>query len=263
MAAGFAYESRLNHEELVLVVDMGGGTSDFSIIKLGGKYRSKDRSEDILANHGIRIAGTDFDRRFSLSAVMPLLGMHSSMRGSSGDIDVPDAVYYELTSWHLLRRLYTSQAINDVKRILQVAHSKPLIQRLLNVLIRQEGHRILHTIETSKKKLSDIEQTNLNFNFIEENLTINFSRQQFNESIASYRQQLLESILETLRQSAISADKIQAIFYTGGTTKVPIIRQEIQALFPHAKIIQGDIFGSVGLGLTIDAMHRFGGRAIS
>ncbi len=257
LAAGFAYESGLNHEELVLVIDMGGGTSDFSIIKLGGKNPSEDRHEDILANHGIRIAGTDFDRRFSLSAVMPLLGMHSLMRGSSSDIHVPDAIYHELTSWHLLRKLYAGKVINDVRRILQVAYEKPLIQRLLSVLIRQEGHRILHVIETAKKQLSDDEQTHLNLDFIEAELSVDVTRPQFNDMLADYRQKLLTAIHETVHQAAILPENIQAIFYTGGTTKVPIVREDINKIFPNAKIIQGDIFGSVGLGLTLDAIRKF------
>ncbi len=257
LAAGFAYEATLHKEELVLVIDMGGGTSDFSIIKLGGGRRSPDRNSDILANHGIRIAGTDFDRKLSLATVMPLLGMHSSMRGSSGDIEVPDTVYHELTSWHLLRKLYSRQVIGDVKRIFQVAHQKYLIQRLLNVLIRQEGHRILHIIETAKKSLSELNCTPIDLNFIEEDLVLEATRQQFNQSIAEYRQQLLDSILETVRQAAIVPNEIEAIFYTGGTTLVPVIREEIKALFPQAKIVQGDIFGSVGVGLTLDAMRRF------
>jgi hypothetical chaperone protein len=257
LAAGFAYENGLNQEELVLVIDMGGGTSDFSIIQLGGPKNRSNRDADILANHGIRIAGTDFDRRFSLSAVMPLLGMHSLMRGSSSDIHVPDAVYHELTSWHLLRKLYTSQVINDVKRIFQAAYEKPLIQRLLSVLLKQEGHRILNEIEINKKQLSEATATQLNLDFIEEHLSIAVSRQQFNAMISEQREKLIAAILETVHQASISPAKIQSIFYTGGTTRVPVVREDIEKLFPNAKIIQGDIFGSVGLGLTLDAMQKW------
>lgn len=257
LAAGFDYESTLTEQQLVLVIDMGGGTSDFSIIQLGQKNPSIDRSKDILANHGIRIAGNDFDRRLSLTTVMPLLGMHSMMKGSSGDIMVPDAIYYELTSWHLLRKLYTQKVINDVRRISQVAYQKSLIKRLIEVLIRQQGHLILHTIETAKKYLSEADQARLDLNFIEEDLSVMVSRLQFNESISEYRQNLLMSIKETVQLAGVKFTDIQAIFYTGGTTKVPIVRHDIGQLFPHAAVIQGDIFGSVGMGLTWDAMRRF------
>lgn len=258
LAAGFAYESTLTHEELVLIIDMGGGTSDFSVIKLGGKNPGKDRSQDILANHGIRIAGTDFDRRLSLAKIMPLLGMHSLMKGSSSDIHVPDAVYHELTSWHLLRNLYTTRAINDIRRVCQVAYEKPLIKRLIEVLVRQEGHRILHIIETAKKQLSESDQVLLDLNFIEEELSTPLTRQQFNALIAEHRTELSKTIQETVSRAGIVAQKIQAIFFTGGTTKIPIIRDDVKQLFPHAKLIYGDVFGSVGLGLTLDAMRTGG-----
>jgi len=257
LAAGLDYESTLTEQQLVLVIDMGGGTSDFSIIQLGKKNPSLDRSKDILANHGIRIAGNDFDRRLSLATVMPLLGMNSIMKGSSGDIIVPNAIYYELTSWHLLRKLYTQNAINDVRRISQVAYQKLFIKRLLEVLIGQQGHLILHTIETAKKYLSEAAQTHLNLNFIEEDLSVAVSRLQFNESINEYRQNLLTAIKETVQRAGIKFNEIQAIFYTGGTTKVPVVRQDISQLFPQAAVIQGNIFGSVGQGLTWEAMKRF------
>ena len=75
--------------------------------------------------------------------------------------------------------------------------------------------------------------------------------------LTDYRQKLLTAIHETVRQAAIAPENIQAIFYTGGTTKVPIVREDINKIFPNAKIIQGDIFGSVGLGLTLDAIRKF------
>ena len=230
LAAGFAYESTLTEQQLVLVIDMGGGTSDFSIIQLGVKNPSLTRSENILANHGVRIAGNDFDRRLSLMKVMPLLGMHSLMKGSSSDIIVPDAIYHELTAWHLLRKLYTTHVINDVRRIYQVAYQKPLLKRLIDVLIRQQGHLILHTIETAKKYLSDMDKIDLNLNFIEEDLTVEVTRPQFNESITEYRQSLLTAIRETVQQAQINNNEIQAIFYTGGTTRVPIVREDIRQL---------------------------------
>lgn len=257
LAAGFAYENNLMKEELVLVVDMGGGTSDFSVIRLGAKHRSIERTNDILANYGVRIGGADLDKRLSLMLIMPILGMYSLMKGSSSDIEVPNAIYHDLTSWHLLRKCYSKNVINDVHRIYQLAYEKPLIKRLIDVLQNQEGHRILDSVERGKKQLSDMDQIDLDVSYIEAALSIPTSQQQFNHLIADYRLQILEAIDMTLKKAGVEKNAIQALFYTGGTTKVPIIRQEITRVFPQAKVIEGDIFGSVGMGLTLDAINRW------
>ena len=60
---------------VVLVADIGGGTSDFSIVRVGPERAQRlARRDDLLASHGVHIAGTDFDRHISLARIMPLLG---------------------------------------------------------------------------------------------------------------------------------------------------------------------------------------------
>ncbi|MCX7198300.1 MAG: heat-shock protein, partial [Proteobacteria bacterium] len=63
---------------LVLVADIGGGTSDFSVVRVGPEQCARvDRNADVLASHGVHVAGTDFDREVNLAAIMPLLGLGS------------------------------------------------------------------------------------------------------------------------------------------------------------------------------------------
>lgn len=258
IAAALTYETTLRSERLALIVDMGGGTSDFTVIRLRPGLVKSDRSEDVLANAGIHIAGTDFDHKLSLQSVMPLLGMGSLMQGSSSDIEVPSAYYYDLTTWHTLAHLYNAKTISHVRALAAKAHEKALLGRLLRVLQERAGHHILDAVETCKQQLSDVQQVPINLNFIEDELAVTVTRQQFNQVIHHDLEQIAAAILQTISIAGVKTADISAIFYTGGSTKIPLIHELINPLFPNAEIVQGDAFGSVGLGLTIDAQRRYG-----
>jgi len=257
IAAALTYETTLTSEKLALIIDMGGGTSDFTVIRLRPGQVSVERSSDVLANAGIHIAGTDFDHGLSLNTVMPLLGMGSLMRGSSSDVEVPSAYYHDLTTWHMLTHLYNPKTISHVAAIHASAHEKKLLERLLNVLKNRSGHHILYEVENVKQRLSENQQAHLNLDFIETKLSEMVSRQLFDQIIQEDLHKIIDTILHTVSLSGMKPNDISAIFYTGGSTKIPLIRDQINRLFPAAEIIQGDAFGSVGMGLTIDAERRY------
>lgn len=257
IAAALAYETNIQREQLALIVDMGGGTSDFTIIRLRPENQTIDRREDVLANTGIHIAGTDFDQRLSLQKVMPLLGMGSLMHGSSADIEVPSMFYHDLTTWHTLSNLYGANNISHIRSIQARAYQKDLLERLIKVLRMRAGHFILHTVERCKQDLSDKPSTQLDLTFIESSLESLVTQQDFDAIIDYQVQQIIDTVETTVQEAGIKHADINAIFYTGGSTKIPLIREKINALFPTAEVVQGDAFGSVGLGLTIDATRRF------
>lgn len=257
IAAALTYEAMLTTEKLALIIDMGGGTSDFSIIRLHPKNTSADRTKDILANAGIHIAGTDFDHKLSLQKIMPLLGMGSLMRGSSSNIDIPSMYYHDLTTWHTLSHLYDAKTISHIKNIYAAAQEKNLLQRLINVLKNRAGHHILDVVENGKQRLSDVMQTLFDLNFIENDLNITVERSEFNQIIYPELERIIETILQTIQIAGIKPTDINAIFYTGGSTKIPFIHEKINPLFMNAEIVQGDAFGSVGLGLTLDAQRKY------
>jgi hypothetical chaperone protein len=257
IAAAMTYEMSIKSEQLALIIDMGGGTSDFTIIRLHPNVKSADRSQDVLANCGIHIAGTDFDQRLSLKTVMPLLGMGSMLRGSSSTIEVPSMFYHDLTTWHTLNHLYSAATLAQIKSIQTVAFEKQLLSRLLRVLQLRAGHHILDAVETSKQQLSEKIHVELDLAFIENELSTVITRDILNHVIAEHLQRIIDKINETVRVAGVQPADINAIFYTGGSTKIPVIRERINAMFPAAEIVQGDAFGSVGMGLTIDAQRKY------
>ena len=258
IAAALSYEATIKKEQLALIVDMGGGTSDFTVIRLHTNIKNTDRSKDVLSNCGIHIAGTDFDKKLSLHSVMPLLGMGSLMKGSSSTIEFPSGYYHDLATWHLLTGLYDAKNIAHIRTIRSVAHEKVLIDRLIAVLENRAGHQILNSVEIAKQKLSDLSEYSMELPFIENNLSLIVQRKVFNDTISGEIEKIVNTIKKTVLDAGVCFNDIDAVFYTGGSTKIPVVRERINALLPNAEIIQGDAFGSVGVGLTIDAKRKYG-----
>jgi hypothetical chaperone protein len=260
IAAALSYETTIKKEQLALIIDMGGGTSDFTIIRLHPNNNALDRSNDILANGGIHIAGTDFDKKLSLYSVMPLLGYGSLMSGSSNAIEFPSSYYHDLTTWHTLTGLYDAKTIAHIRSLRTAAFEKALITRLIHVLEKRAGHHILNSVEIAKQQLSEVAEYKVDLSFIENDLSVSILRNTFNTVISGELEKIITKIKDTVKIAGVSFSDIDAIFYTGGSTKIPVVREKINALFPNAEIIQGDAFGSVGLGLTIDAQKKYGVR---
>jgi len=257
IAAALTYEQSITGEQLALIVDLGGGTSDFSVIRLRPGMENQDRLQDVLANNGIHIGGTDFDTELSLKAVMPELGLGSEMRGMSGNIQVPNSYYYDLTTWHTINSLYTHRTRSELHTIKNFAFDPKRITRLINVIEKQAGHKILNEVEQGKCLLSNAEQVNLDFQFIEKEFFISIQQKMFENFIQNKIEKLVQVVLKTISDSGIKTSDIDSIFFTGGSTQIPMIRSAILAHFPNAEIVQGDVFSSVGKGLIIDAKRKF------
>ena len=149
IAAALHYESSVTAEELVLVADIGGGTSDFSILRVSPtRARRPDRAEDILGNHGIRVGGTDLDRLLSLAEVMPHLGFGSSVR--QGKSLMPRHYYIDLATWVRINMVYTTRTLTDLRQILREADAPDRIARLIRVIETRRGHALAMRVEEAK-----------------------------------------------------------------------------------------------------------------
>src|SRR3954462_10476739 len=149
IAAALDYEQGISGEEIALIADVGGGTSDFSIVRLSPeRHRKTDRQDDILANDGVRIGGTDFDRRLSLGLVMPLLGHGSAMKRAG--LDAPTVYFHDLATWSNINRMYEQKVASDIRNVRREAKQPKLFDRLLRVLEERRGHTLAMDVEHSK-----------------------------------------------------------------------------------------------------------------
>ncbi|QOZ84019.1 MULTISPECIES: Hsp70 family protein [Chromobacterium] len=256
IAAAFDYEARLDREELVLIVDIGGGTSDFTLIRLAPeRHRLDERRDDILATGGVHIGGTDFDKQLSLHGVMPLFGFKSRLRNNA---EMPSSQYFNLATWHTINFAYTRKAWMDLQDVHRDAAQPQVLDRLFRLIQDRAGHRLAMQVEAAKIALSDEAFHQLDLGHIEAGLRCELSRDQFNQSIDAMLTQIGATVRQLLTDACTQAGDIDTVFFTGGSSGVPALRDSIKRLLPQARHVEGDLFGSIGSGLAIEAAKRYG-----
>lgn len=262
VAAALDYERGVANEELAMVADIGGGTSDFTIIRLSPERHAKtDRSGDILANDGVRVGGVDFDRRLSLGAVMPLLGFRSPMKRE--ELEVPSSYFHELATWSSINKLYDGRTVRQIREVRREAAKPELLDRLIRVIENEGGHGLAAEVEAAKIRLSDGDETSVPLGLAEPKLAARLERDRFVEHTRLLSERIGERMARCLAQAGVTAERIGAVFLTGGSTRVPHVRDAILAAVPGARPVDGDTFGAVGMGLTIEAARRYGISAAS
>ncbi|MBV9990391.1 MAG: Hsp70 family protein [Alphaproteobacteria bacterium] len=256
IAAAFAYEEGVTREEIVLIADIGGGTSDFSVIRIGPERRGRaDRTGDILANDGGRIGGTDFDALLSIDSVMPLLGLGSDL--VSKNLPMPKSLYYELATWSTINFAYSRRNEGEVAELVADSLSPQRTSRLLATLKRRLGHRIAFAVEDAKIALSADAATDIALGFLESGLHAPATRAGFDRAIAAKTTRLTTLARRCIADAGLAADAVSTIFFTGGSSRAPAVRDAVAAAAPSARIAAGSDFLSVASGLTREAQRRY------
>lgn len=260
IAAAIHYEHTIATEQIALIVDMGGGTSDFTVAKLEPviKKSSKDRKKNILSVGGIHVAGTDFDRHLSMKTLMPELGLGAKYKSLEGSwMPVPPGLYRDLATWHKIGLLYNNKNISYIKSKIFTSDCPIQFERMLAVLQKRRGHSLARLVERAKIDLTDKETSLLCTNEIEPEILREISRIEFECSIDELVREITHTISSTIEDAGVLPAAIDAIFMTGGSSLIPAVRESIFSIMPNAKLIEGDKFGSVALGLTLSASEKF------
>jgi len=255
VAAACAYEASLDHDELILIGDFGGGTSDFSLLRVGRDVRRRGRTpEDLLGNSGVGLAGDAFDARIVRKLVSPALGSNSDAK-SLGKVltAVPAWIYANLERWHYLSFLRT----NNVREILKSARIRALepekIQDLITLIEEDLGYQLHQAVQQVKFELSRNDTAEFRFREGGMDLRIPVTRGEF-ESWISYDLQLIEeSIDNLLKTSGIDRRSVDRVFLTGGSSFVPAVRRIFESRFGKDRIRGGNEFTSVAHGLALRA----------
>jgi hypothetical chaperone protein len=256
VAAALDFERQLNSEKLALIADIGGGTSDFSVVRLGGNRNDKDRKTDVLANAGVRVGGTDFDRYLSISNFMPSFGYRSLQKAKG--LELPSAPFWDLSTWSNIHHLYEPKTLSLMKAMRYDAMQPELLERFIFLVNERRCHSLLMEVEKAKIELSNADATQADLSWIEKNFTLPISRESFEKSAAGQYEKLNYTLTKCLGDAGVEASQIDVIFFTGGTSMIPSVRKIILRALPEAQIVNGDQFGAVGLGLGIEAQRRYG-----
>ena len=256
IAAAYHYERQINHEELVLIADIGGGTSDFSLIRLSPQRAlAADRRDDLLANSGVHIGGTNFDRQLSLEGVMPLLGYGSLLKRG---LTMPSSYYMNLATWHTINQAYTSRTWADLQELYLDTQAPEAMDRLLKLIRDRAGHWLAVQVEEAKIALSTGNSAALHLDRLAPGMRHTLTRIEFEKASAELVEQIGNTLGTLLAKAGVRSEAVDTIFFTGGASGVPMLRERIAAILPMARRMEGDLYGSVGAGLAVEAQRRFG-----
>lgn len=248
VAAGLDFEATLDDEKRVLVVDIGGGTTDCSLLLMGPQWRQKaERQDSLLGHSGCRIGGNDLDIALAFKCLMPLLGMGG---------ETEKGIALPVLPW------WNAVAINDVPAqsdfysaangrmlndLLRDARDADKVALLLKVWRQRLSYRLVRSAEESKIALSAQPDFNAELPFISDELATAISQQGLEEALNQPLARIMEQVKLALESSQETPD---VIYLTGGSARSPLIKKALAAQLPGIPIAGGDDFGSVTAGLA-------------
>ena len=249
IAAALDYERRLTRETTVLVADIGGGTSDFTVVRLGPTLIHKtNRTDDVLSTTGVHIGGTDFDQKLSLGQVMPLLGYGHLGPDSR---EVPNRVFFDLSTWHLINWQYQPKAVAQAKALQTNYSDTRLHDRLMRVLTERYGHHMAHDVEQAKIRCSQSEaDTRIDLSYVEADLAAWLSATDLHTHLAQLLAATVACARECVQRAGLKNSKPDAIYLTGGSSALRTFQAALQAEFAGVPLVEGDLFGGVASGLV-------------
>jgi hypothetical chaperone protein len=258
VAAAYQYEQQLDHDELVLIADFGGGTSDFCLIQLGPTARKRERRhEDILGTDGVAIAGDTFDSRFIRQLIAPRLGLGSHYRSLFDRVlPVPLWLYEHLEHWHQLSFLKTRETMELLRQIRFRALEPEKIAGLLQVIEWDLGYQLSRAVERTKYALSAQEASPFVFHDPPVDIAEQVNRAAFAAWIDLDLRAIAECVDRLLARCGISASDVDSVFLTGGSSFVPAVRHLFTQRFGAARLRGGGELTTVAKGLALRALAQ-------
>ena len=259
VAAAYSYQATLDHDELILIGDFGGGTSDFSLLRVGPGVRRRGRTpQDVLGNSGVRLAGDSFDARIVRKLVSPALGSDSYARSMSKILPaVPAWIYANLERWHYLSFLRTHE-VTEILRSARLRALEPEKIKALSTLIEEDlGYQLHQAVQRVKFELSHAESAEFRFRDGSMELEIPVTRAEFEGWIADELRSIERCVDELLETSGVSPKDVDCVFLTGGSSFVPAVRRIFTKRFGEQRLRSGNEFTSVAHGLALRAEESF------
>lgn len=239
---------KFNTNATGLIVDIGGGTSDFTV------FRYQNGSIDILSSYGLRLGGTDFDRLISFEHIMPCLGKGQKLKRTmgSGHIEAPNHVFADLATWEKIPFLYEPKTLRLVRSLLRDAVEPVYFRRLLHTLEDRLGHDIAFQAEDAKINFNrNPDALSIDLNIIEAGLTETLPPEKVLHRFAAFGDTLLAAIRRTIEIAEITPDEIDVVIPVGGSSAMQFVKQAIDAAVPTAELREELVFTSIAGGLAV------------
>ncbi len=254
IAAALSYEQNISKEELILVADIGGGTTDYTVIRVGGEDAlGIDRKEDILATHGTYVGGNSFDSEIIKNFVVQHLGKGSLYKNMGKEMEIGPALYSDFSEWHKFQKMYDIKVLNSIEKFIFMAYDKEKIGRLLELIKEGLYFSFSEKIIDAKVDLSFNSATKIEMNMFDSPFEESLEREAFDAVIEHHTQKIKTTLDEIMSMANIGHEQIDRVFLTGGSTLVPAVKNIYKTIFSEDKLVHTDVFSSVGYGLAIYA----------
>lgn len=258
VAAALAFEDTLQagQERVVFIGDFGGGTSDFTVIRVkGGAFGRSDRRSDVLSLGGVYVAGDKFDGQIMWDKVAQHFGRYARYKTLGKDewVNVPKSIVHTLCQWHRIPLLRTRKTREHLRVIKGSTDDRQAIQQLENIIDDNFGFFLFQAIEKAKCELSDQEQTLISFVERDLNICEPLDKQEFEAINHDNIRQIANCIDQVVAQSGLLPSQIDSVFLTGGTSRIPLIQSLFTERFGRQKLESKNAFTSVvhGLGSSV------------
>lgn len=260
VAAAHSYEATLDRDELVLIGDFGGGTSDFCLLHVGpGLRRLKSRGETIVGVSGVGLAGDAFDARLIEHCVAPRLGKGTNYRSGGKVLPVPSWPYEKMRRWHELSLINTGKTRRMLEEIARTAEASAEVEGLLELIEEERGFALYRAVEAAKVELSGAPEVRLRFELGPVGIDARVRRAEFEQWIAPELEAIATCVDALLEETGTAPDKVDRVFLTGGSSFIPAVRELFAARFGAGKLAGGGELTSVATGLALAARQRFCG----
>lgn len=261
VAAALTFENSLQKgtEKIVLIGDFGGGTSDFTVIRLtGGKSGQPDRIRDVLSLGGVRIAGDAFDSRLMWEKVAKYFGKDVRYKSMTGRmLEMPNHITFKLINWHLVPQLRTNSVRETLQGIKITADDPAAITNLQNLIEDNNAFLLFQALEKAKIELSSYEKSMIFFREQSPEIKEAVDRKEFEEAIEGHIAKIAACIDETIQKAGLKPEDFDVVFTTGGTSHIPCVKDLFLQRFGQEKMQHRDAFTSVAYGLGLSASMFF------
>ncbi len=249
LGAAFSYATRLTEPATVLVADFGGGTTDFSIVRIAEPGEPQRCTP--LASSGIAIAGDRFDQRIVDRLVLPMLGKGSQYRSFDKLLDIPNGWFSDFSDWSRLALMRNRRTLDELRRLQRHALDPAAIERLIGLIEHEQGYPLYAAVGQLKRALSNHESAEFRFDGGGLEIAVEVDRSAFEAWIAPDLVRIEQVLDGALLQAGIAAERIDRVFLTGGSSLIPAVRSLFDRRFGKERIASGGELTSIAHGLAM------------
>jgi hypothetical chaperone protein len=256
IAAALNYGVTVSGEEIVLVIDIGAGTSDFSVVKFLSSGPGESLDSHVISNCGIHIGGNDFDKLIALNRVMPFFGYQQRFKRRP-ELEIANSYFLNASSWHRIELLYDRKVITALRELLPQVLQPETFSRFIELIQSRQTHKVLGAVEQTKREFANNSDASIKLPFLDQGLEIGMSSAEFEALSDSMCGDIIRTANQSIADGGLQKTEIDSVYLTGGSMGIKHLHKMVTLEYPDAKIIEGDRSTAVARGLALDAQRKF------